>query len=427
MVRTDDEFEFTRRDCLRLGMAAAVAGTMAPRVAAQERTAPARPNAPKLVAAVVTIYSPGSHGDVILTKILEGWKHEGGPGPALKLAGVYIDQPATSEFGIAMCKKHNVPIFDSIEKAIAVGGTSIAVDAVLSIGEHGEYPYNEIGQHLYPRRRFMEQICAVLKKHGRVVPVFNDKHLGPVWSDAKWMYDRARELKIPYMAGSSMPVGFRTADIKLPMGSPIESAVGIGYSGLDIYGFHALEFFQYHAERRSGAERGVKAVRFLEGPALWKAIDEGVISQVALEAAFAAVPKDGHPDIRQDKDAGLFLFEYVDGFTGAVLHLDCVQGTSVGIKLKGRPQPLATAFDERTEPRYPHFAYLLKAIEKMIYTGRPTYPVERTLLTSGILDRALNSRAQSGKRLETPELLISYQPADYPHAPHVDLLGEPGS
>lgn len=259
------------------------------------------------------------------------------------------------------------------------------------------------------------------------MPVFNDKHLGPTWADAKWMYDRARQLKVPLMAGSSLPVGYRTAEIALPLGCEIEAAVGIGYSSLEAYGFHALEFYQYHVERRGGAERGVKSVHFLNGPAMWKAVDDGLVSEAALDAAFAAVPKSGKPDMRQDKDAGLFLFEYLDGLTGAVFMMNCVSGTAIGLKRKGQPEPIATAFDERSTPRHPHFAYLLKAIESMVYSGRATYPVERTLLTSGILDRAMFSRSQSNERLETPELAISYQPVDYPHAPHVDLLAAPNA
>ena len=437
----------SRRDCLRMAAGSLVTGLNLPGWPNLSQARSVASNSPRPVAAVVTIYRPNSHADVILTKILEGWKHDGGPGPALKLASIYLDQPEGSELGRELCRKHNVPIFETIEKAVTVGGRSIPVDGVLSIGEHGNYPVNEVGQQLYPRKRFFQEITDTFVKYGRVVPVFNDKHISTIWHESQWIYDRARALKVPFMAGSSLPVTYRSHPLDVPLGSNIQSAVGIGYSGLDIYGFHALECYQSIVERRAKAEQGVKWVQCLEGQAAWKAIDAGWVDNDVVEAAYSVIPKlkkqireDAQTDwerlrsesgrgqstsrIRDDQNPVLFQFEYLDGFRGTLFMLPSALLTGVAVKVAGK-SVTATGFEERQEPRYPHFAYLLKAIEAMIHTGRPAYPVERTLLTSGILDRALNSRAQGGKRLATPELAIRYQPTDYPPAPVIDLFAPP--
>ena len=379
----------------------------------------------KPVAAILTRYEKGLHADVLIGKLLEGWRQDGGPGPALRLASMYVDQFAENDLAREMSKKHRVPITDSIEQALTLGTDRIAVDGVISVGEHGSYPSSDIGQILYPRRRFFEEITNAFEKYGRVVPVFNDKHLGPAWVDAKWMYDRAKQLEVPFMAGTSLAVTFRDPPIQVPMNCEVELAVGVGYSHLDIYGFHAIECLQCLVERRRAAESGVRWVQCLTGKDIWKPLDDGLISQEAFEAAFALVKS--QPDqLRNRDDSALFLFQYIDGPLAAIFMLPVIaHGISVALKLKGDPKLLATRFEERSEPRHPHFAYLLKGIERMVHTGRPSYPIERTYLASGILDRALTSKSQQQQKLRTPELAIRYQPVDYPHAPLPELASEP--
>lgn len=376
----------------------------------------------KTVAAIVTIYRKNSHSDVIVGKILGGWKQDGGHGPALRLASLYVDQFPKDDMARGLAEKHGFPIYRSIEQAITLGTGQVAVDGVLSIGEHGNYPWNAKGQHLYPRRRFFEKITDTFERHGKVVPIFNDKHPGPQWDDALWMYNRALELKVPWMAGSSLPISFRDPDVTLPMGSRVEACLGVGYSGLDVYGFHTLDFLQCFMERRRDAEMGVRWVRCLPADSLAGLINDGTIQGDLLDAALACSKTDRPSALQSvNKDSAVFLIQYRDGLLVPVLMLPAAaRAISVACKTQDG-EVLATRAEERVEPRYPHFANLLKGIEQMIHTGKPAYPVERSMLSAGTLDRLLTSRQEQGKRMETPELRIRYQPVDYGFAPHIDL------
>ncbi|MFM7159920.1 MAG: hypothetical protein ACKO3P_06075 [Planctomycetaceae bacterium] len=408
------------------GLAAVAEGLGgAPRVVAAAAPTTSREVLP--VAAILTQYFIGSHADVLAGKLMRGWENNGGPGPALKLVAMYVDQFPDSDVSRRLAREHGVPIYDSIAGALTLGGDKLAVAGVLSVGEHGNYPTNHLGQVLHPRRRFLDQIADTFERCGAVAPVFNDKHLGPVWEDGLAMYQRARDLRIPFMAGSSLPVGYRSHELELPLGGELEAALGVGYSQLDSYGFHALECFQCVVERRRGGETGVAWVEAVQGAELRARLDSGRVPPDLLKAVLEVTPHPAGGDVRSCAEATLFEFGYRDGFRGQVLMLPGFGGSnSVAIRQKGQA-PRATQFEERSTPHHPHFAFLLQGIERMIHTRQPTWPVERTLLTGGILDRCLRSLANGGQRRETPELHIAYRPVDYPHAPLPPLSGKPAS
>ena len=380
----------------------------------------------KKVAALVTEYRRHSHADVIVGKILEGYDHQGGPGPNLELASLYVDQVPDKDLSRDLGKKYGFPIYDTVAKALTVGGASLAVDGVLIIGEHGKYPTNAKGQIQYPRRRFFEETTRVFVETKKSVPVFNDKHLGATWTDARWMYDKARELFVPFMAGSSVPLTWRRPPLQLPRNCDLLEAVQIGYGPFEGYGFHALEGLQCMVERRRGGETGVKAVQCVQGEAMWKALDEGRWSKRLLEAGLGHMPAHATGSYRdltaKTPDAGVFLIEYRDSFRAAVAIMNGYAHEGDGGafifagQIKGEAEPSATHFYLQQPDPFGHFAYLVKAIDAMMQTGHAPYPVERTLLTTGILDAAMTSRAERNKRVETPYLNIRYEPSNWPFA-----------
>jgi hypothetical protein len=381
---------------------------------------------PKKVAAIVTEYRKWSHADVIVGKILEGYNYDDKEKPNLKLASMFVDQFPEKELSRDLSKKYNFRIYDSIADALTLGTDKLAVDGVLIIGEHGKYPTNEKGQILYPRRKFFEAVTDVFAKVKKSVPVFNDKHLAAEWKDAKWMYDRAKDLFVPFLAGSSVPLTWRRPELKLPKDCEIAEVVQIGYGPFEGYGFHALEGMQCMVERRKGGETGVQAVTCLQGEAMFKALDQGRWSKTVLEETLKLVPAHAKGDYREisakTADAGVFLIEYRDGLKAAVAVLNgwLYEGDGgafiYGCRLKGEDKVKATHYYLQQPDPFAHFTYLVKAIESMIQTGHAAYPVERTLLTTGILDAVMTSKAEKNRRVETPYLDIKYAASDWPFA-----------
>ena len=368
----------------------------------------------KKIAAIVTEYRIPAHADVIVGKFIKGFPmDEGLLAPKVDIASLYLDQIPENDIGLQVAEEHGIPIYNSIVKALCLGGDELAVDGVISIGEHGDYADNEKGQRMWPRRYFFEQIAGVIATSNRAVPVFTDKHLSYNWQDAKWMYDRASKLGIPFMAGSSIPLIWRDPWLEHELDAPIDEAIVLGRGSLEGYGFHSLEALQEMVERRRGAETGIAAVQYLEGDAVWKAGDEGLWSRELAKAA--AETGDTLEDVEGDMEANCpdpvaFLLEYNDGFKGVVLRLNSyVREWIYAARVDGQVQ--VTSLNSWGQP-YPIFSYLGLNIQEMFLTGVPQYPVERTLLVTGALEALMESRYRGSVRVETPHLNVRYKAPD---------------
>ena len=369
---------------------------------------------PKRIAAIVTEYRHNSHADVIVGRLVESHTLDGkGEFPTLKLVSLYTDQMPASDTSRDLLRQTNVPVLTNITGALTLGTDRLAVDGVLLIAEHGNYPENESGNVIWPKRRMFEAIAKVFRASNTSVPVFCDKHLADNWRDAKWLYDTAHELKSPLMAGSSLPTLWRRPPADVRRGANLTQMVAISYHTLDAYGFHALEMVQCLAERRAGGETGVRQVRCLSGKRVWEAVANGTIDKGLLQEA--VVPLEGSPVKGGDrslmemaKEPTAMIVDYRDGFRASILTLNgAVNEWSVAWHEGGKTK--ATMFWTQEARPFLHFSYLVKGTEQMFHTGKPSWPAERTLYTSAILDAALISFKRGGKTVSTPYLNIPYQ------------------
>ncbi|MEK7406293.1 MAG: hypothetical protein AAB225_14415 [Acidobacteriota bacterium] len=366
----------------------------------------------KKIAALSTTYHVRSHSDNFITRFLEGyWINEEYHPPPCDIVSLYVEQIHPADVGRKLSMAYGFKIYPTIAEALTLGSGRLAVDGVLLIGEHGDYPTNEKGQKLYPRHEFFQQVVKVFQDSGRSAPVFVDKHLSYDWNRAKWMYDQSRQLKFPLMAGSSVSVTFRRPELDFPLGTEFEDAVELGGGWIEDGGlFHNLETLECFVERRRGGETGIRAVHRIEGDAVWKAAGQGRWSRELMRAALARgsrVPP-GRPEELVKHPVACFL-EYNDGFRGTVLMLGgLVSEHLVAFRVKGQREVVSTNCYIPTENSN-NFSPLVDAIGRMYLTGKTSYPVERTLLTTGALAMLMESRYQGQKRLETPMLRISYK------------------
>jgi hypothetical protein len=328
-----------------------------------------------------------------------------------------LSEARSQQFGFRLCR--NIP------EALRCGGDRIAVDAVLTLVEQGDYPSNDKGQILLPGYDFFQQCAQVFEEEGHAVPYFNHKQLSFSFEEAQSMVKTANRLKFPLLAGSSLPVTWRLPDVDIPLGAEVQEAVMVGVGGFDGMDFDALEALQCMLERRKGGETGVKAVQLLEGDDVWAAGNAGRWSKDLLSSALSRSDTplgltvlDGRTqDLAASgvlpqlvKDPAAYCIEYTDGTRATLLMLNgAIMDFNISARVAGHGL-VSTQFFLPPAPNQTYSACLAGKIEQMYQTRSAPYPVQRTLLVTGLLEACLNSRRRLNQRLETPQLAVSYRP-----------------
>jgi hypothetical protein len=202
---------------------------------------------------------------------------------------------------------------------------------------------------------------------------------------------------------------------------------------VDSYDFHGIESAQCMSERRKGGEVGVKAVEALRGAAVWKRLEEDEQNRRLFIAAltrsetrkappgFTFAPPTLELAKELARDPVGYFFEHEDGFRTAIFLMN---GLVTDFTYAGQrrddgkiqscvlylPMPGATA----TTADF--FNPLCHHIEEMILRERAPWPVERTLLTSGMTLFAVDSLHRGQVRIGTPELAgVKYRPVAESH------------
>lgn len=379
-----------------------------------------RPMKRPKVAVIMNVFFYRSHAHVLLENFLYPYLFNGvATDPGVDLVSFYVDQFPKKEMARDTARKHKIPIYKTIDEALCLGGKQLAVDAVLLIGEHGSYPRNAMGVTMYPRKQFFDAIVKVMRRSNRFVPLFNDKHLSYRWDWAKEMADMAHDLGIPLMAGSSVPLAQRRPDLELPADAQFDDVISIHGGGIESYDFHGLEVLQSMVEARRGGESGIGSVEFLEGDAIWNAGEQG---RWSIELAPAAMANElGQAPFSLKPGSGNkigvkhgILVHYKDGLRGTVL---AVGNSGIrwnfACRLQGESKTRATRFYTGPWQNRNLFKALAHAIQHHFIHGKAPYPVERTLLVSGALASAMQSRQQAGKPIDTPHLEFGYAARDY--------------
>jgi len=180
-------------------------------------------------------------------------------------------------------------------------------------------------------------------------------------------------------------------------------------------------------ERRPGGETGVKWLQAYRGDKFWDACRDNVWPRELMNAALCrshtlTPARAGFNDIFPSldemrglaKDPVAYRYEHSDGVKCTMMLMGgLVRDFNFAASLEGEAKPFSTQMylpmpDGRTTLAN-FFNPLCNNMEKMFLSGKATYPVERTLLTTGLTAAGVDSLYAGQVRVDTPHLAIRYR------------------
>lgn len=366
----------------------------------------------KRIAFIVDSWYQHSHADVIGKRFLEGYRvgDKVHPSP-LTVASVYPDAPYPGDQTRTLAARYGFRVAASVAEALLEDPRSptprLAADGVV-IATREDVPGS--GQRQSPNRRLqvVREVVRILDQTGARVPIFIDKQLAGDWSDSQAIVSEAARRGIPLMGGSVLPY--------VPLDRPIRTGrvdVGVVIASVPYwaFAFHAAELLQGLMEQRGPRETGISEIREV-GPAYWSLPDRNrwggrVFDALVTSARTGSGPV---PSASFRSDGGhILLIQYADG-ARAVLALipRTIDDSEFLLGAQYADGTMATGGLVLQKAPFDHFGYLVHALVELYTTGRPQVPVERTLLTTGIV--LLGQRSgETGGPVSSASLAISYQ------------------
>lgn len=346
------------------------------------------------LAVLATAFFPASHADVILSR----WKcalpndHAWGfTGARSEIASLFVEQNSGS-LRDEYCQKNAVYAAHDIKDALTLGTGTLAVDGVILIGEHGQFPIDERGVTRYPRKEYFDQILEIFDQSGKVVPIFNDKHFSwnPAW--AQEMADRAVEKSIPLLGGSTLSFCRLPAFHISPLTRPVEM-LSLFYCGVEVYGYHSIEGALRVLETVKGAQSGIISLEVAKRDAVWRRVHTDTLLQRLFHAALAAAlsPPDG-PRPAPCAEPVLLTFEHTDHSRNHFLYLEnAIKDFTIALSDRGGRISSSRYVLGNSENHFAHFATLNSVIDEFMIRREPPIPTGRCLLATKMIAAAMDA------------------------------------